>query len=123
MFNNWFSDVKTTQEEFDKIKIRKEEQVASYYHIREQLTDLTAKFTNFLVTPKNILPFLQPGRLVRAKEFDWGMIVGFRRFSDDRRRRPNPMQKPPEEKIVIDVLVHLVSLNLNLTITFKYFFF
>lgn len=101
--------MKEAQEELDKIKIPKEELVASYYHIREQLAELTKQFTSYLVKPQHLLPFLQAGRLVRVRDFDWGMIVNFRRVGGDD-RRSNPL-KTLDVKIIIDVLVHQVGIE------------
>jgi len=104
-----FKDVKETQEQLDGLKIPQEEMVASYYFIREQLAALTTTFTGFMVQPQYLLPFLQPGRLIRIKDFDWGMIVNFRKVGGEDRRDRNPLKKPQETKIIVDVLVHQVS--------------
>lgn len=60
------SDVKKAQEEFDKLIIPKESQVVSYFRIREQLEQLGKQFQSYLTKPNYLLPFLQPGRLVRV---------------------------------------------------------
>lgn len=58
--------MKTAQEEYDKLTIEKEAQVASYYSIREQLDQLGKQFQSYLTKPTYLVPFLQPGRLIRV---------------------------------------------------------
>ena len=48
------------------MKIEDEEKVASYYKIRQQLEHLAKEVQGFLTKPQYVLPFLQPGRLVRV---------------------------------------------------------
>lgn len=54
------------QIEFNKFKIENEEEIAAYYNIRTQLDALGAQFRGFLTKPNYLIPFLQPGRLVKV---------------------------------------------------------
>lgn len=46
--------------------IPKESQLASYYNIRQQLQLLSTQFQSYLTKPEYLVPFLQPGRLVKV---------------------------------------------------------
>ena len=76
------------QLEFKKnmIEIPDEEQVVSYYKLRQQLDKLSKDLLQFIHQPKYLVPFLQPGRLVHIKngeeDFDWGTIVNFQKKSN-----------------------------------------
>lgn len=58
--------VKKAQEEYDSMVIPKESQVASYYAIREQLDQLGKQFQTYITKPTYLVPFLQPGRLIKV---------------------------------------------------------
>ena len=49
-----------------ELKIEQEEEVASYYKIRQQLDALEKEMQAFIQKPQYILPFLQPGRLIKV---------------------------------------------------------
>ncbi|KAK6624711.1 hypothetical protein RUM44_011570 [Polyplax serrata] len=104
-----YENVKKAQEEYDKIVIPKESLVASYFKIREHLEQLGKQFQSYLTKPNYLLPFLQTGRLVRVKhedqEFDWGMIVNYKRH-DDRSGKSTPL-KPSQPNILVDILLNL----------------
>lgn len=40
--------------------------ISSYHDIREQLERLSTEFRSFLTKPEYLLPFLQPGRLIKV---------------------------------------------------------
>lgn len=50
----------------DAIVIESEESAMSYYRLRQQIGKLAKEMHRFIVKPKYLLPFLQPGRLVQA---------------------------------------------------------
>lgn len=102
-----YRKVEKQQKQLNAIKIPNESNVASYYHIREQLDDLGKKFRNFITEPIYLTPFLQPGRMVKIQkendEFDWGIIVNFKKQLPNNKK--NPMDS--ETNIVVDVLLHV----------------
>ena len=61
-----FAEAQASQLKLDKIRVPRESQVASYYHIREELTLLGKQFQTYLTKPQYIVPFLQPGRMVKV---------------------------------------------------------
>lgn len=63
----YFSEAKEIQDKFDQISIPNESEASSYYFIREQLENLSKQFQSFLTLPQYLMPFLQPGRMVKVR--------------------------------------------------------
>lgn len=61
-----FLEYKEKLEELQNIQIDCEGQIASYYNIRQQLDKLGVQFRNYITKPNYLIPFLQPGRLVKV---------------------------------------------------------
>ncbi|XP_055381985.1 exosome RNA helicase MTR4 [Condylostylus longicornis] len=103
-----YQKVLDQQLELNKIKINDEHVVASYHHIREQLETLGKQFRSYITKPEYMVPFLQPGRLIKIKteleEFDWGIVVNFKKQSDESK---NPLTS--EVNVIIDVLLHVAE--------------
>jgi hypothetical protein len=59
--------LRSLEEQRDAIVIEKEDLAMSYYKLRQQLDKLGSEMQKFIVKPKYILPFLQPGRLVKVR--------------------------------------------------------
>lgn len=55
--------------EKNKIEIKNEFDVRSYFLIRQQLEDLAKQYHSFIINPKNLIPFCNPGRLIRVGKF------------------------------------------------------
>lgn len=62
-------EVKELSLEKDKIIINNEFDVRSYFLIRQQLEDLGKQYHSFITDPKNLVPFCNPGRLVKVSKF------------------------------------------------------
>jgi ATP-dependent RNA helicase DOB1 len=75
--------LRSLEEQRDAIVIEKEDLAMSYYKLRQQLDKLGSEMQKFIVKPKYILPFLQPGRLVKVEstddDFGWGCVVNFQK--------------------------------------------
>lgn len=103
-----YNKVQEKQKELDKIKITEEHSVASYHHIREQLDTLGKQFRTWITKPDYLVPFLQPGRLIKVKneldEFDWGIVVNFKKQASNNR---NPLKS--ETSVIVDVLLHVTE--------------
>ncbi|XP_046662048.1 exosome RNA helicase MTR4 [Homalodisca vitripennis] len=88
--------VQEQQELYDSVMIPNESEVVSYHHIRERLNDLSKQFQEYLTRPQFLIPFLQPGRLVKVKaeteegeEFEWGVVVNFeKKGANERGKNP-----------------------------------
>lgn len=61
-----FSGVKKLSVEKNNIVIKNEFDVRSYFIIRQQLEDLAKQYHSFIINPKNLIPFCNPGRLVKV---------------------------------------------------------
>lgn len=99
--------VQKKQKEVNAIKIPMESSIATYYHIRDQLDTLAKEFRAFITAPTYLVPFLQPGRMVKVtkeneEEFDWGIIVNFKKQSNGER---NPLKE--ETVTIVDILLHV----------------
>lgn len=99
--------VQKKQKEVNAIKIPMESSIATYYHIRDQLDTLAKQFRSFITAPTYLVPFLQPGRMVKVQkendeEFEWGIIVNFKKQSNGER---NPLKE--ETVTIVDVLLHV----------------
>lgn len=63
--------------------------ISHYYHLRQQIENLRHQLMSFINTPKNILPFLNPGRLIKVvnndDDFGWGVVINFRKRPSSQR--------------------------------------
>ncbi|XP_075151409.1 exosome RNA helicase Mtr4 [Haematobia irritans] len=101
-----YKEVQDKQLELEKFKISEEHSVASYHHIRDQLDSLSTQFRIWITKPEYLVPYLQPGRLVKVKneneEYDWGIVVNFKKQTS---KTKNPLQA--ETSVIVDVLLHV----------------
>ena len=65
-FHLFFADVRQKEKDFKKFSVPQEEEVTSYYTIRQQLANLNEGLHKYLVKPQYIVPFLQAGRMVHV---------------------------------------------------------
>jgi len=74
-----YEKVKKLEAQVSEISVEKEEEVASYVRLRDQLTNLGEEFHKILTDPQYIVRFMNSGRLVRVKnqdqDFGWGAVV------------------------------------------------
>lgn len=101
-----YREVQEKQKDLEKFKINEEHSVASYHHIRDQLDSLGKQFRTWITKPEYLVPYLQPGRLVKVKndteEYDWGIVVNFKKQTS---KTKNPLQA--ETSVIVDVLLHV----------------
>ena len=69
------------EKKYDSMAIVEEDSVASYYRIRQQLSNMGTELLQYIQKPQYLIPFLQPGRLVRVEngedKFGWGIVVNY----------------------------------------------
>lgn len=85
---------KILEAERDSIIIEEEDSLENYYSLLKQYKTLKKEIRDIVFSPKNCLPFLQPGRLVSIQctnndestpslstqdEVTWGVIINFER--------------------------------------------
>ena len=61
-----FTELRKTEEQYNSINVPNEDQVSTYYKIRQQLDNLGSDLLSYIQKPQYLLPFLQPGRLVKV---------------------------------------------------------
>lgn len=102
-----YMKVHDKQKAFDNFAIKDEAGITSYHHIREQLDSLGKKYHEFYTNPQYLVPFLQPGRMIKVKtdedEYDWGIIVNFKKDTKDNTK--NPLKSVT--RIIVDTLLHV----------------
>ena len=65
---DWITEVTTLQKKYDELSIPYEEEIASYYKLRQQLERLGHEMQTFIKSAKYYVPFLQPGRMVKVRK-------------------------------------------------------
>jgi len=58
---------------YNTVNVERYDEISSYHDIREQLDRLSEQFRSFLTQPEYLLPFLQPGRLVKVRILQFSM--------------------------------------------------
>jgi ATP-dependent RNA helicase DOB1 len=98
--------LKKCEDEFNSIQVNDENEIAEYFNYRQQIESLRLQLTNFISAPKYILPFLNPGRLIRVvnkdDDFGWGVVITFR-------KKPSPKQNTSEPIYIIDTLLYVTK--------------
>ena len=61
-----FLDFSQKLDKFNAFDIECEDQIASYYNIRQELDALGIQFRTYLTKSEYLIPFLQPGRLLKV---------------------------------------------------------
>jgi ATP-dependent RNA helicase DOB1 len=86
--------------------IDQEPLIAHYYQLRQQIENMRQQLAAFITSPKYILPFLNPGRLIRVvnkdDDFGWGVVINFR-------KRPNQKFGTNEPIFIVDTLLYVTK--------------
>lgn len=82
--------IKELESERNSMVIEEEESLKDYYDLLQQYKSLKNDVHDIVLSPKYVLPFLQPGRLVRIQyctnesaafsideNLTWGIIINF----------------------------------------------
>jgi ATP-dependent RNA helicase DOB1 len=114
------SELESKEEERNAIVLKDGKMIGEYFHLLESIKSLESKVIEFVRQPDYILPFLNPGRLVKigretAGAWGWGVLMSFQKKTiakDHRGKMPRTLpggQPVPAEGSVIyilDVLLH-----------------
>ncbi|KAJ9478463.1 ATP-dependent RNA helicase DOB1 [Pseudozyma hubeiensis] len=110
------AEQKAAEEQRDLIKVEREEEVAEYYDVKHQLETLRTDVQTVVTHPSYVLPFLQPGRLVKVchddLDFGWGAVVSYEKRLPNTPGKRGPAidpNAPPQNHYVVDVLLHCAS--------------
>ncbi|XP_019862993.1 PREDICTED: superkiller viralicidic activity 2-like 2, partial [Amphimedon queenslandica] len=75
--------VKVLEKKRDALVIEDEDNVTSYYKMRDHISKLSMQMQRFIVKPTYCIPFMQPGRLVNVivdgADFGWGAVINFQK--------------------------------------------
>ncbi|XP_040571158.1 exosome RNA helicase MTR4 [Lepeophtheirus salmonis] len=107
-----YEKTKSLEQKLEEIKISDEEEIASYYSLKEQLKNMSNEFHSWLIKPQYIVPFLQSGRLISVKhgtkDFGFGAVVNFRKLSGDKKQNPS-LEASQNLVYIIDILLHVTK--------------
>jgi len=99
-----YNKMKELQEKVNGMYVEKEEEVASYVRLLDQLTKLGEEFHAFLTDPKYIVRFMNPGRLIKVKnvdqDFGWGVVVHLEKIKST---------VTEDEQMTVKVLLHVTK--------------
>ncbi|KAK9246025.1 rRNA-processing arch domain-containing protein [Lipomyces tetrasporus] len=91
-------------EKFNNMKIEKEESIAEYYDLKQQLDSYRNDYQTVISHPSVAIPFMTVGRLVKVKykdmDFGWGAVISYSKRSPP---KGSGIQYTPQESYVIDV--------------------
>ncbi|RDB20630.1 ATP-dependent RNA helicase mtr4 [Hypsizygus marmoreus] len=107
-------ELKLEEQKKDMIMIPDEELVAAYYNFRQQLDEMGTAFRKVVTHPNHILPFLQPGRLIKVKyqqqDFGWGVVVSYEKRPPSKGKSlPKTEDLPVHEQYILHVLLNCGS--------------
>lgn len=87
-----YLELKDLEQQYSELTIKDEEIVTNYFKIKNHLSNLNDRFLETIRQPGYLVPFLQPGRLMKlisddGVELGWGAIVDFQK-KINRKRNP-----------------------------------
>lgn len=92
------------EDELASMVIERESEVESYYKLQQTIENLLKERHSFITRYTYILPFLQPGRLVRVKNnddnFGWGVVLSYKKQEN----KKDPL-KPPS--VTVDIILRV----------------
>ncbi|KAK3153192.1 hypothetical protein QOZ80_2BG0169060 [Eleusine coracana subsp. coracana] len=104
--------IKELESERNSMVIEEEESLKDYYDLLQQYKSLKKDVHDIVLSPKYVLPFLQPGRLVRIlystnesttfsidENLTWGVIINFEKVKSHGEDR-----RPEDSDYTVDVL-------------------
>jgi len=104
-------NVRLKHKELKKCTVPQEEDVASYYAIRQQLANLRVGLHGFITKPNYIVPYLQAGRLVHIKnkgdDFGWGMVVDYKKEQMTKKDSNEKKTTELDSSIIVSVLMYI----------------
>jgi ATP-dependent RNA helicase DOB1 len=88
--------IKELESDRNSMVIEEEESLKDYYDLLQQYKSLKKDVRDIVLSPKHVLPFLQPGRLVRIlcgtdesatfsidENVSWGIIINFEKVKSN----------------------------------------
>ncbi|XP_018022900.1 exosome RNA helicase MTR4 [Hyalella azteca] len=98
----------------EDIEVPDHELVEGYYKMKQNIDNLLLERHTFITRPAHILPFLQPGRLVKIKngadDFGWAVVLKY----DKKDNKKDPTAAPT---ITVDVIMTVSKVTADKKIT------
>ncbi len=98
--------LKATEENYNSIVFDKEQDIAHYYNLRQQVESLRHQLSSIISLPKHIINFMNPGRLInvvnKGVNFGWGVVLNFRKRINNKLSESDPV-------FTIDCLLYVTS--------------
>lgn len=66
------TELQVKEQAHKALSVDDEDSVSAYYRIRQQLETLGRELRHFILKPTYLLPFLQPGRVVKVSFYFYG---------------------------------------------------
>jgi ATP-dependent RNA helicase DOB1 len=83
---NLMIQVQELEKEKNKIIIAEEQEIQTYFQLKELLQNIHTELNNLIMQPAFILPFLQVGRMISIQfqdlSFGWGVIIEVKKTSE-----------------------------------------
>ncbi|CAF0705983.1 unnamed protein product [Brachionus calyciflorus] len=83
------------EKDYNEIKFDRENEIAQYFNLRQQIESLRNQLAGIISNPKNCLNFLNPGRLVQIvnknDNFGWGVVISFRKRANNKLNESEPI--------------------------------
>ncbi|KAK8784902.1 hypothetical protein V5799_008735 [Amblyomma americanum] len=106
--------------QLESFQIPNEQEVASYYKVREQLESLSQELQAFLTKPQYCVPYLQPGRMVYIHngedDFGWGAIINYSKKKVVSARGESSLKEPV---VIADILLNVSKESAQQRLTSK----
>ena len=101
------------EQDYTAFVVDREDEVNSYQRIRSQLDSLTSDLLSCIRSPQHLLPFLQPGRLVKVvngeHDFGWGPVVSFTKKPSSKSGHKGEESESSGPTYIVDVLLNLTE--------------
>jgi ATP-dependent RNA helicase DOB1 len=80
---NLIKELNKLEIEYNSMKFEREHEIGHYFSLRQQIESLRNQMASIISQPKNILNFLNPGRLIHVvnknDNYGWGVVLNFRK--------------------------------------------
>ncbi|XP_049848810.1 exosome RNA helicase MTR4-like [Schistocerca gregaria] len=107
--------IEELERQYREIQIENEEMLSQFYQLNQQASIIREYINQKITQPDYILPFLQPGRLVRVRDgetkWGWGVTINYQKASSDSfsgLRKSSDLKRDSNQKsasYVVDVLL------------------
>lgn len=76
--------IETLESQYKGIQIEDENLVREYHDLKKSLDSYQEDVRHIITHPSNVLPFLQGGRVIKIKDYGWGVVVSHQKRNNKR---------------------------------------